>query len=184
MAWTRIALLLLLAALPGVARSQPLAEIERASATLRQQNALPPRPAQELLQKFRRAIDWQSPRSRGAAQFRTALNEALAEFWQNPAAGLARQVAAQRFLVVMPGCGTQCQVLLLVDLATGVAINPDITTGLGASFALNNAAIIADPASEIRQLLGPGGLATPVQSAGYVLSPQGTLRRRFAIEVR
>jgi hypothetical protein len=89
-------------------------------------------------------LDWSKPQSAKALKFKTAFEENFATFKRTD-----QNVLGDKFVVVMIGCGTECQQVGIIDIVTGIPVLTDINASIGVDFNTNSSYLIVNPLLDI-----------------------------------
>ncbi len=61
-----------------------------------------------------------------------------------------------RFLIITPGCGSECQVVGILNLESGIASLANFTALVGVSFISSSRLLIVDPPEALESVYGEG----------------------------
>ncbi len=96
-------------------------------------------------------INWNLPQNQKAKIYKTAFELAMKSFVPGNDVLLGN-----RFLVITPGCGSECQAVGILNLESGIATLADFTALVGVSFISSSRLLIVDPPEALESVYGEG----------------------------
>ena len=90
-------------------------------------------------------IDWSNPLNAGAKTYKTTFEMALQD-WH--AQKNTRPLLAGKFIVVTPGCGSECQLIGILNIETGVARLAKQTASYGVEYTSNSRLLVVNPKNQ------------------------------------
>ena len=115
------------------------------------------------------SINWNLPLNQKAKTYKSAFEMALKSLSTGNTV-----ILGNRFLVITPGCGSECQVVGLLNLETGVATLADFTALVGVSFISSSRLLIVDPPEALESVYGEGRPSYAVTTF-YTIDKSGKL---------
>ena len=94
-------------------------------------------------------IDWSKPENKMAQKYKAAFEMKLAQVKSGEG-----HLLGQRFVVINPGCGSECQVIGYFDTLTGNAYLTQLSSSYGLEYHANSSLLIINPADKITETYG------------------------------
>ncbi|GEM_PF-2964198 len=115
-------------------------------------------------------INWSKPANKKAAMYRSTFEGELAMVKNGQ-----KQLLGQRYVMINPGCGSECQVIGYLDVATGNAYISEVSSSYEIAYRANSTLLVVNPPESIEAVFGNEGHPSYVKTEYYQIKPDGSM---------
>lgn len=115
-------------------------------------------------------INWSKLANRKASLYRAAFEAELAM-----AKNGQKQLLGQRYVMINPGCGSECQVIGYFDVISGNAYLSEVLSSYEIAYRANSTLLVVNPPEAIESVFGNEGQPSYVKTEYYQIKTDGSM---------
>ncbi|MBL7555079.1 MAG: hypothetical protein JNM24_04590 [Bdellovibrionaceae bacterium] len=115
-------------------------------------------------------INWSNPANKKASMYRSTFEAELAM-----AKNGQKHLLDQRYVMINPGCGSECQVIGYFDVITGNAYISEVSSLYEIAYRANSTLLVVNPPESIEAVFGNERHPSYVKTEYYQIKTDGTM---------